>query len=445
MQKALVILALALGLFESAVAQPGTWTLLPASPSGAINGRHEDMSWPTPERGYVVNFNGEFYRTNDGGENWTLMHTLQTFNELPVRFRSVGFANENRGWIGTLTEGGYQLWQTDDGGVTLRNISNRLGGESVGICGLWVVNENVVYGVGRYFGPARLVMTKDGGLSWTVKNMDQWAQRLIDVFFFDENHGFVVGGTNETGPESKAVVIRTNDGGLTWETMHVSSLAGEWGWKISFPTPRVGYVSLERFPIGAARVLRTADGGETWTEQEVVGSRPLQGIGFITPWQGWVSGRGTTYKTLNGGVTWLPDNSELDPVINRFRFFGDTLAYALGNRVYKYVGSTQVSSEDETLPEARNLLRPNYPNPFYPLTTFEYEVREQADVDITVYDVLGRPVKNLVNRMHDAGAHRTMWDGTDEAGRHVAPGFYLYTLHSGSYVETRRMVYLGSR
>jgi photosystem II stability/assembly factor-like uncharacterized protein len=366
----------------------------------------------------------------------------QTFTEEPVRFRSVGFADENTGWLGALTPG-YVIWQTNDGGATLTNISNRMRtGGDLGICGLWVVNEDVVYGVGRYYGPARLYMTKNGGLTWTVKDMDTLAGRLIDVFFFDELHGFVVGGSTEDAASSRAVVLQTKDGGASWETMYESQNDGEWGWKISFPTERIGYVSVERFPVGVARVLKTTDGGQTWSENVIPGSRPLQGIGFITPWQGWASGRGTTSRTLDGGVTWQQDDTDLDAVVNRFRMLGDTLGYAIGSRVYKYVGKTQVATEADELPEARELLGQNFPNPFYPLTTFEYETLESDRVEITVFDLLGRPIRKLVDREQSPGAHRATWDGTDGNGRRVAPGFYLYSLRTGGHVETRRMVLL---
>jgi len=425
-------------------AQPATWTLLPDSPTGALNGRHEDISFPTTELGYLVNFNGELHRTNDGGDSWDLLHRVDTFTEEPVRLRSVGFLNETKGWFGALTPG-YVLWQTNDGGMTLQNITDRVGlGADLGICGLWVVNENVVYGVGRYYGPARLYMTKDGGLTWTVRNMSEYAGRLVDVHFFDELNGFIVGGSNETGSLSRAVVLRTRDGGQSWEVAYTSSTTGEWGWKISFPSRSIGYVSIERFPTGAARFLKTTDGGETWKEGIIPGSRPLQGIGFVTPWQGWASGRGTTSRTYDGGVTWQDDDTDLDRLVNRFRMFGDTLGYAVGDRVYKYTGKTQVQTETVEAPSTRNLLGQNFPNPFYPLTTFEYEVLEPAYVEIAVYDLLGRVVKTLVARNQTTGAQVAGWDGTDESGNTVSPGFYLYSLHVGDYVETRKMVLLGT-
>ena len=274
------------------------------------------MAFPTPDTGFVVNFTGEVHRTADGGANWDLLHTVETFTGEPVAFRSVGFVDSNRGWFGGLTAG-YFLWQTLDGGLTLRNITARLGtSDMMGLCGISVVNGKVVYGVGTYFGPARLVKTSNGGLSWRVTNMDKYAGRLIDVFFFDENRGFAVGGSTDDR-DTRAVVLATEDGGATWETRYVSQTPGEWGWKITFPTPNVGYVSVERWPTGSARVLKTTDGGSTWSESVIPDSRPLQGIGFITPWLGWASGRGSTSVTEDGGETWNAQSPVLDGKIIR--------------------------------------------------------------------------------------------------------------------------------
>jgi hypothetical protein len=124
--------------------------------------------------------------------------------------------------------------------------------------------------------------------------------------------------------------------------------------------------------------------------------------------------------------------------------FGDTLGYALGTRVYKYVGKTQVDTEVEEIPDAARLLKANYPNPFYPLTTFEYEILESAHVHIAVYNVLGQLVTTLVDRQQSPGAHRATWNGKDQNGLQMGPGFYLYTLTTGDHVETRKMVMLDS-
>jgi len=231
-----------------------SWRAIQGSPLQADIGRHEDISFVSSTMGWVVNFSGEIFKTTNGGQTWALQRVTQTRMGDPVQFRSVGFANEQLGWAGSFSEG-HVLYETRDGGETWQDISHKItGAEVAGICGLWVVNENVIYGVGRYMSPARVLKSTDGGQSWVAKDVGPLAETLIDVFFFDENHGFVVGGDHPSLRQGHAVVLETVDGGDSWTVRHRSSELSEWGWKISFPTPQTGYVSVERF-LGA-KVLK---------------------------------------------------------------------------------------------------------------------------------------------------------------------------------------------
>ena len=87
-------------------------------------------------------------------------------------------------------------------------------------------------------------------------------------------------------------------------------------------------------------------------------------------------------------------------------------------------------------------LAQNYPNPFNPTTTVRYQVPEQADVRIVIYDLLGRRVRTLVDTPHDAGFHTTLWDGRNALGQRVASGIYIYRMRANQFVRTRKMVLL---
>jgi hypothetical protein len=70
----------------------------------------------------------------------------------------------------------------------------------------------------------------------------------------------------------------------------------------------------------------------------------------------------------------------------------------------------------------------NYPNPFNPGTRIEFQVPEQSQVRLSVFDILGRPVKTLVDGVFPASGgppYFALWDGTDEGGRKVASGVYF--------------------
>ena len=82
----------------------------------------------------------------------------------------------------------------------------------------------------------------------------------------------------------------------------------------------------------------------------------------------------------------------------------------------------------------------NYPNPFNPVTTLRYDLPEQGHVRITIYDMLGRDVKTLINEYQDPGYRSIIWDATNDYGKSVSAGMYLYQLQAGEYMEVRKMV-----
>jgi hypothetical protein len=87
-------------------------------------------------------------------------------------------------------------------------------------------------------------------------------------------------------------------------------------------------------------------------------------------------------------------------------------------------------------------LHQNYPNPFNPITTLRYDLPEQAQVILTIYDLLGREVFQLVNTSQEAGFKSVRWDATDSFGKPVSAGVYLYQIQAGEFVQTRKMILL---
>ncbi len=88
------------------------------------------------------------------------------------------------------------------------------------------------------------------------------------------------------------------------------------------------------------------------------------------------------------------------------------------------------------------VLYPNFPNPFNPVTTIRYDLPIRAKVDLTIFDLMGRKVITFVNRTEDAGFRSVQWDGTDDLGRSVSAGVYLYQIQAGEFSQTRKMLLL---
>ena len=82
-------------------------------------------------------------------------------------------------------------------------------------------------------------------------------------------------------------------------------------------------------------------------------------------------------------------------------------------------------------------LHQNYPNPFNPITTITYELPKSSQVNLSVYDMLGREVSVLVNERRNAGVHEVKFDGSG-----LASGLYLYRFQAGDFVATKRLLFL---
>ena len=100
-----------------------------------------------------------------------------------------------------------------------------------------------------------------------------------------------------------------------------------------------------------------------------------------------------------------------------------------------------LSINGELLPEVFSLHQ-NYPNPFNPVTKLRYDLPENGHVNITIYDMLGREVKTLINQTQDAGYRSIIWDATNDYGKPVSAGIYLYQIQAGEYMQTKKMVLL---
>ena len=87
-------------------------------------------------------------------------------------------------------------------------------------------------------------------------------------------------------------------------------------------------------------------------------------------------------------------------------------------------------------------LKQNFPNPFNPMTMLQYDLPHNSLVNITIYDMLGREVKTLINQTQDAGYKSLQWNATNDYGKPVSAGIYLYQIQAGEYISTKKMVLL---
>ena len=87
-------------------------------------------------------------------------------------------------------------------------------------------------------------------------------------------------------------------------------------------------------------------------------------------------------------------------------------------------------------------LAQNYPNPFNPSTSINFTLDRNADINLSIYNMLGQKVRTLAEGSKNAGSHTLQWNGLDDAGQSVSTGIYLYKLTSGSKSITKKMAFM---
>lgn len=131
-----------------------------------------------------------------------------------------------------------------------------------------------------------------------------------------------------------------------------------------------------------------------------------------------------------------------------FRFEPSTRAYAISNNeLYQYFvafsnPTTVVPGNDNELNPTDYALLQNYPNPFSDLTVIEYFMKQDEMISVTVYNVLGQKIKQLVAMNQPAGHYRVAWDRTNLQGIKVPPGVYFYQVETRDYKQIKKMIVL---
>jgi hypothetical protein len=118
------------------------------------------------------------------------------------------------------------------------------------------------------------------------------------------------------------------------------------------------------------------------------------------------------------------------------------------NLRYQFIGPDNVilSAGSETMDitpvPSEFALHDNYPNPFNPVTTINYDLPKDAYVNLIIYDIMGREVANLAGKEMSAGYQTMKWNARNNAGALVSAGIYFYQIQTRDFVKTKKMVLL---
>ena len=285
----------------------------------------------------------------------------------------------------------------------------------------------------------------------------------------------------------------SSDRGETWAAIPEPPITGYI--RLNLATNDYLYVSH------GCQIYRTADLGQTW--EDITGI--LDDEGFASPYSCstvlamarhedqliismyWGGGLGKLFVSGDYGTSWtvlneFPVDHSVNAIVSKnnvlyvgtastisgvyyttdliswtdfssgLESYDRSVSQLVATDEYLYKTGSTINSHQVPLPELnttweRSLplefsMYQNYPNPFNPATIFRYDLPKNTNVKLTIYDLMGKIVKNLVSDYQNPGYKLVQWNSTNNKGQPVSAGMYFYTIQAGEFRQTKKMVLL---
>jgi photosystem II stability/assembly factor-like uncharacterized protein len=349
---------------QKAPARGGASRGIPQQQKAKYKGVFEPVNYDQPiefrsvffvdaQTGWVAGEHGTILRTRDAGKTWDTQMGGDPENR-EERFEDLYFLDRQQGWVAGPTKSVVQrkLFATNDGGETWRpvgTLGTELGGYSdyaftSAMNGVFLTNGGQIY------------QTSDGGKKWrevlpqceVQTEIEGVAKRekcfLKSVRFVSKNLGYAAGAA----PGGTAVVMKTQNGGASWDYVYVQADIGHahehhFKQSIFFLDEKTGYLVLPR----AYKILKSTDGGESWEELTATAVGDMQ---FADPEVGWVMEAGKWTWTTDGGKHWNSREVRFPRSPNAFSLPTRQRGYLAGDggQIYRY----SVVPADYTSPRA---------------------------------------------------------------------------------------------
>lgn len=139
-------------------------------------------------------------------------------------------------------------------------------------------------------------------------------------------------------------------------------------------------------------------------------------------------------------LTGLQDGQTYRVIVKGKNSAGRWRAAPTESKAWRVEQNQSAVKQDSKMKPSTPALYPAYPNPFNPETMISYSIPHDGIVKLTVYDLLGKTVRVLLNRRTEAGVHQIVWDGQDEAGRIMPGGVYFIRFQTEGGVQSRKIV-----
>lgn len=410
-----------------------------------------------------------------------LVFAMKSFAQTPQWFvqtsgiadqlASVSAPSNDVCWISGGTDPVCKVLRTTNGG-TWTNASGNLPTTNGAGYVIWGIDASTaLVSTSLTTGNTWIYRTTNGGTTWT--QVFTQATGFIDGFYFkDANTGFTYG--DPVG--GRWSLWKTSNGGANWDSagLYLPQVGTEAGWNNSMcgvgnsiwfgtnntkvyystnfgsnwtaqvSTGQVNVYSIwfNNATTGLAAytgVIGTTNSGTVWTTQTAPGTANAGGLTGVGSTFWLVRQAAVIYKTTNNGTTWAIDYTSAATALQHIGIArngstgGNVWAVSSTGNIYKYgttTGITPVSNVSTTYK-----LDQNYPNPFNPTTKISFSVPVSGSVTLKVYDMMGKEVADLVNNQLNSGTYSIDFNASN-----LSSGIYTYSMTSGSFTETKKMI-----
>lgn len=383
---------------------------------------------------------GGIFKSTNGGTTWDTLIRGVTVREIDIHPKNSNIIYVTLG-LNVLTTAG--IIKTIDGGTTWLKADYGMQitwEEGPGPLVIDPKHPDTLYAGTAGFWGGKFYRSTDGGQSWFSFGDSTYLRDGVSAIALDpENTKVIYAGTYFSGN-----VLRSFDGGINWNntglkagivTIEFSKKTSKWylGGVKTNDVPVVIFTisnndsSWENFKDGLPDTLNVA-------KIQILNNSPEEQVFLLGHWYN----IGGVYRSINGN-RWEKIGSYCE---------GFKTMTLLSQKIYAggkgvFVMDIPTSVFDYILPLPHNFrLYNNFPNPFNPSTTINYEIKTRSMVFLEIFDIQGKKIKTLVRKEQTSGKYSIFWNGEDESGVQVTSGVYFCVLRTEGHTIIKKMLLL---
>jgi hypothetical protein len=381
-------------------------------------------------------------RTTNRGEHWDSISAFRTglgaVAIAPIDWQTV-FASID----GYAIPDGQDIYKSTNGGTSWETPIFIGCTHSVGVAKYDPVDPGTIY-IG--IGCGRLCRSSNAGESWDTSRVGGY---LTSLAIAPSNNSILYAGLLHG-------ITRSTNKGASWTALNLGFEPPENVLVAVGPhDANVVYAAVWNDGTGPGGIYKSTNGGAQWIEINNgidAQHRQVQSI-CINPTNpdeillGLFATDRIVLRSTNGGSSWTDFS---DGLMQPGRV-NAILIDSMHGRIYAgvssgvYIRDLQTTATSQKANGVPFMLVQNYPNPFNPTTTIRYDLPRGGEVEITIWDLLGRLVTRFRVGQQGVGSYSVTWNGTNGKGGEVSSGVYFYRLEvagreGNRYTQTRKMV-----